>query len=248
MAAEDATWAVHTVVYGDTFWDILTARYGSEPSTDLMWAAAEYNQLEDPSDIPVGTQITLPPLAVLLGEQAAPAPPVAPVPEAAPRSSRRQPVVEDGSPVAAEPVVAAEASAVDSCGAGATAWTAMLPLPQRRWQRHCRRRPTVRLRCRCRRRRTSVPADEGAPVPPWLAAMAGATTLSVGLLAVYRRLRRRQGAAGARAWRLMPSGESARLHSQLVAAADLPLVRWASQELSAVMFGLDAPAGGALGC
>ena len=77
-------------------------------------------------------------------------------------------------------------------------------------------------------------------MPPWLAEMAGATTLSVGLLAVYRRLRRRQGAAGARAWRLMPSGESARLHSQLVAAADLPLVRWASQELSAVMFGLDA--------
>ena len=79
---------------------------------------------------------------------------------------------------------------------------------------------------------------------PWLVGLAGATTLSAGLLAVYRRLRRRQTAAGARAWRLMPSGESARLHRQLVAAADLPLVRWAGQELSGVLFGLGRPAAG----
>ena len=104
VAAEDATWAVHTVVYGDTFWDILTARYGSEPSTDLMWAAAEYNQLEDPSDIPVGMQLTLPPLAVLLGEQAAPAPPVVPVPEAVPVAvEAAPPVAEDGAAGAAGP-------------------------------------------------------------------------------------------------------------------------------------------------
>ena len=79
---------------------------------------------------------------------------------------------------------------------------------------------------------------------PWLVGLAGATTLSAGLLAVYRRLRRRQSAAGARAWRLMPSGESARLYRQLVAAADLPLVRWAGQELSGVLFGLGRPAAG----
>ena len=42
----------------------------------------------------------------------------------------------------------------------------------------------------------------------------------------------------------MPSGESARLYRQLVAAADVPLVRWAGQELSGVLFGLGRPAAG----
>jgi len=42
----------------------------------------------------------------------------------------------------------------------------------------------------------------------------------------------------------MPSGESARLHRALVAAADLPLVRWAGQEISGVLFGLGRPPAG----
>lgn len=43
---------------------------------------------------------------------------------------------------------------------------------------------------------------------------------------------------------MMPAGESARLHRQLVAAADLPLVRWAGQEISGVLFGLGRPVAG----
>ena len=54
------------------------------------------------------------------------------------------------------------------------------------------------------------------------------------------------GLGGAAAWRLMPSGESARLHRALVAAADLPLVRWAGQEISGAVR-LGAAAGGAGG-
>ena len=79
---------------------------------------------------------------------------------------------------------------------------------------------------------------------PWLAGIGSALVLSSGLVAAYRRLRRRQASAGAAAWRLMPSGESARLHRALVAAADLPLVRWAGQEISGVLFGLGRPPAG----
>ena len=232
VGPEDATWAVHTVVYGDTFWDILTARYGGEPSTDLVWTAAEYNHLEDPSDIPVGMQITLPPLAVLLGEAAPPEPPIASIPEAAPTPVEPAPVV---------PAAPSEASrtTVEAAGSPLDAEVPAPIAPERRRQSAPTDPPPE---APVSTTSVSAPADGGAAaVPPWLAAAAGATTLSVGLLAVYRRLRRRQGAAGARAWRLMPSGESARLHSQLVAAADLPLIRWASQELSAVMFGLAGP-------
>ena len=61
VAAGEATWALHTIVAGDTLWDILEGHYGFV-SADLVWSIAAYNGLEDPSDIPIGTVITLPPL------------------------------------------------------------------------------------------------------------------------------------------------------------------------------------------
>lgn len=61
----DATWAVHVIVHGDTLWDILNDDYG-HVDADLIWHIAEINGLEDPSDIPIGTSITLPPLDQLI--------------------------------------------------------------------------------------------------------------------------------------------------------------------------------------
>ena len=86
--------------------------------------------------------------------------------------------------------------------------------------------------------------DEDGSTAPWLVGISSALVLASGLLAAYRRLRRRQATAGAKAWRLMPSGESARLHRALVSASDVSLVRWAGQEISGVLFGLGRPVAG----
>lgn len=234
-----ATWAMHTIVVGDTLWDILEAHYGYVDG-DLVWLVAGYNGIEDPSDVPVGTAITLPPVAdglvvdavsvpVPVPEPVSPAPavevPAAPAPvletvvaEHVPELTALPPSdtvpvdgeVEPLSEQAAPPVVAS--ATTDRTGTGSV--------------------------------ESSGEADGDGTVAPWLAGLVGTTTLSVGLAAAYRRLRRRQTASGSRAWRLLPSGESARLHRALVAAADLPLVRWAGQELSGVLFGLGRPVAG----
>ena len=231
VPADAATWSAHTIVVGDTLWDILEGHYGFVDGRSGV-GGRRLQRLEDPSDIPVGTVVTLPPLAGADRRRHQPRRRTPP-PSAAARRVSRAPVV---APAPAAPV--AEAPAVEpvprprSSAASPTA----APRPARR------RRLTPATPTRRRRRRPI--GEAGASVAPWLVGLAGATTLSAGLLAVYRRLRRRQTAAGARAWRLMPSGESARLHRQLVAAADLPLVRWAGQEMSGVLFGLGRPAAG----
>ena len=74
---------------------------------------------------------------------------------------------------------------------------------------------------------------------PWLAGIGSALVLSSGLVAAYRRLRRRQASAGAAA--VVEVGAVA---PPLVAAADLPLVRWAGREISGVLFGLGRPPAG----
>ena len=42
VAAGEATWALHTIVAGDTLWDILEGHYGFV-SADLVWSIAAYN-------------------------------------------------------------------------------------------------------------------------------------------------------------------------------------------------------------
>lgn len=77
VSVDAATWSVHMIVVGDTLWDILEGHYGFVTG-DLVWEVAVYNSIEDPSDIPVGTPVTLPPLTVLTGE--APSTTAAPTP------------------------------------------------------------------------------------------------------------------------------------------------------------------------
>ena len=83
VAAGEATWALHTIVAGDTLWDILEGHYGFV-SADLVWSIAAYNGLEDPSDIPIGTVITLPPLDAAGVPLPAPAASVPTPPDAGP--------------------------------------------------------------------------------------------------------------------------------------------------------------------
>jgi nucleoid-associated protein YgaU len=57
-----ASWATHTVVAGDTLWEVLEAHYGWV-TADLVWHVAAVNNLDDPSMIAIGTVIALPSLA-----------------------------------------------------------------------------------------------------------------------------------------------------------------------------------------
>lgn len=58
----DATWTVVSVQRGDTLWDIVDDHYG-HATGELVWTVVEANpELEDPSLIFAGQQITLPPV------------------------------------------------------------------------------------------------------------------------------------------------------------------------------------------
>ena len=242
-----ATWATHTIVVGDTLWDILEAYYGFVDG-DLVWSVAAYNGIEDPSDIAVGTVITLPPLVdgVVADTTAVSSPPA--VPETAP-------VAEAGTPTPVEPVIPPTTPPIEDEFSPESVPPSVPPVALSPDVEQVLAEAPFGATASSDGSSDRVDVDDAASVPsggtdggvvlaPWLAGVAGATTLAVGLLATYRRLRRRQAASGSRAWRLVPSGESARLHRALVEAADLPLVRWAGQEISGVLFGLGRPVAG----
>jgi nucleoid-associated protein YgaU len=245
VPAGAATWSVHTVVAGDTLWDILEARYG-EVTADLVWSVADYNGIKDPSDLAIGTRITLPPPTLSRGEEEAPprrppAPP--PAAEETARTAKHPAAGSPPSPPVSEgatppPVIKAPAQPPVLAEVSDPADAPVEVPPVKTPPDSAPSSPATTT--------SSTKGADAVELAPWLVGLAGATTLAAGLLAVYRRLRHRQAAAGARAWRLMPSGPSAELYRQLVAAADLPLVRWAGQELSGVLFGLGHPAAGPL--
>ena len=233
VAAGESTWSLHSIVAGDTLWDILDSHYGFV-SADLVWAIAAYNGLADPSDVPIGTVITLPPLdaaGVPIPETVHPTP-VAEhevVPAPAPAAPPSVPMIETGpSQETVEEVEAPSASTAN------TAEVAPVPRPVGSSSTTDPPAATAPV----------VTDDEESSTAPWLVGISSALVLASGLLAAYRRLRRRQATAGANAWRLMPSGESARLHRALVRASDVSLVRWAGQEISGVLFDLGRPVAG----
>lgn len=78
---------------------------------------------------------------------------------------------------------------------------------------------------------------------PTLAGLTGATVVSTGLLLTYRRLRQRQAATGARhAYRQLSNGDQPDIERAIVAAADVPMVRWAAHELRRVLTHADVVA------
>jgi nucleoid-associated protein YgaU len=96
----DASWATHTVVAGDTLWEILESHYGWV-SADLVWHVAEVNDLENPSMIAIGTVLTLPSLAEDGNEVTADQPPaVEPSPAVVEPSPTSSPPTTPASPAA----------------------------------------------------------------------------------------------------------------------------------------------------
>ena len=68
--AADPAIGVHRIVRGDTLWDILKDHYGWVDGR-LVAFVADYNGIADPSNIPIGTDVLLPPLPVELSSTAA---------------------------------------------------------------------------------------------------------------------------------------------------------------------------------
>lgn len=98
----DGALAAHRIVHGDTLWDIVDAQYG-HVDMNLVWFVADFNSIADPNNIPIGTDIQLPPepgttLPAQVSTQ--PDPPVAdlPVVSAPPPVTVSAPVVEASTP------------------------------------------------------------------------------------------------------------------------------------------------------
>jgi hypothetical protein len=81
----------------------------------------------------------------------------------------------------------------------------------------------------------ATPSGDGASATPILVGLAGATALSTGLALRLRWLRRRRATRGSAAAAVIPSDAEV----AVVAAADVPLVRWAGQQIATLIRDLD---------
>jgi nucleoid-associated protein YgaU len=79
---------------------------------------------------------------------------------------------------------------------------------------------------------SAVVAHDHGSAAPWPAVLAGATALASGIILTQRRLQNRAAATTARRLRPQPLGRTRQLERALVAASDIPLVRWANHELA----------------
>jgi hypothetical protein len=221
---------VITVQAGDTLWDLSEARLQAadgqpaEPAETLDYLqqviAANPDTIEDPNLIFVDEQFRFPAIGT---PRAAPAPaPTAP----SPSPSVEGPAAEPAPATIAVPAPPAPAVSTSAPTAPAAAEQTEHPKTEP---------PPVGAISR------PAPSDaSGDSSMPWLAGLAGTTVLASGLVLVHRRARQRAAAAGAA--NLRPTHRSRRarqVERSLIAASDLPLVRWANHELAALAERLD---------
>ena len=222
---------VVTIVRGDTLWDLSEDRIeeathapasGQETIEYLDEViAANPETIEDPNLIFPGEQFVFP----AIGEPPAPIVPVpesTPAPEPAPPEASPSPststTVEHDVPVSS--TVSTTATPTDAVPATSAAPQTGAPEPSVA--------PSF----------SSVGADSGAEsAMPWLAGLTGATVLSAGALAAYRRQQRRRAARGERTIR---RAAAARMETEraLVRVGDVSFVRWANHELAELARGL----------
>ncbi len=222
---------VVTIVRGDTLWDLSEDRIeeathaparGRETIEYLDEViAANPDTIEDPNLIFPGEQFVFP----AIGEPPAPIVPVpesAPAPEPAPPEASPSPststTIERDAPISSPvPTTATPTDAVPA--------TSAAPQPGAP-------EPSVAPSF------SSVGADSGADsAVPWLTGLTGATVLSAGALAAYRRQQRRRAAKGERAIR-HAAAANMETERALVRVGDVSFVRWANQELAELARGL----------
>jgi nucleoid-associated protein YgaU/DNA-binding SARP family transcriptional activator len=223
------------VVSGDNLWNLADARLeramGESPAgadvLDYVNAVIAANQtaINDPDLIYPGQRLVLPAVGT-------PPPPSAPPPAEtvdppAPPPVESAPITPSAATTVAD-TTAAPTSAPLSLPSVAAAVPAVSTTP-----------PTTERAVPASGagvRQVNAARDSSPDRAPVIVGVSGATALATGLLLVFRRLRRRQTAASARAARQRPVPERvASTERALVAAADVTLMDWAAEELRAVM-------------
>jgi len=215
----------YQVCRGDSLWAIAEKHLGS----GFRWKEIydlNRDQIHDPDYIDIGWTLTLPADAIGLPVAAA-VPPL--------QNAPVEPPVEPEQPAAPTTIPTPTTPMTDSTVAPSTPSTPVAtPAP-----------PTVMP--------SSAPPSEGASPPdptdvpastpaptgrvPVVPGIAGATALASGLLlALLRSRRHRTALAGHRAHR---AAHPTDLERAILAAADIPLVRWAGQELAALALAID---------
>ncbi|MFT3852005.1 MAG: LysM peptidoglycan-binding domain-containing protein [Ilumatobacteraceae bacterium] len=224
-AASTADVPHHAVVRGDTLWAITKARYGHVDAA-LIQAVSDYNGIADPNDIPLGVVILLPSedLLTTAGSPSVDLP-------ATPTDHDVPPavvVVDNGAepPIVAAPTAPAPTPASVSAPPSTTRPTDATDEPPE---------SSTVVPVRTTSVGASVDSSGGSDMPLRVG-LAGSSTLAAALLGVYCAMRRRQRVVGARGWRMRNRGRSIDTYGQLVAAADLPLTRWAAQELGGLLY------------
>jgi LysM domain len=200
----------HTIVYGDTLWDILKATYGYV-DVPLVHHVADYNQLADPNNIPIGTVIRLP---ALPGPAVTTSPP--PVEVAAttvdtPLAANTA-VTVDATIVPATPVVDESVASIvvtDPSPAASSPPLRLVPAPSIT---------------------ASTPEPQSSTPLPWALGGVASVGLATGLLELWRRRRRARWAAGGSPWRVGAASEQP--PEALAETSDLITVEWVASALS----------------
>lgn len=222
---------VVTVIRGDTLWDLSEDRIEEATNAPASGRetieyldeviAANPDTIEDPNLIFPGEQFVFP----AIGEPPAPIvpePESTPAPEPAPAEASPSPststTVEHDAPVSSPvPTTATPTDAVPATSAAPQTGAPEPPVA-----------PSF----------GSVGADSGSEsTMPWLAGLTGATVLSAGALAAYRRQQRRRAARGERTIRRVAATHM-ETERALVRVGDVSFVRWANHELAELARGL----------
>jgi nucleoid-associated protein YgaU len=229
-ATEARPTGTYTVQPGDTLWSIAgdelgdPHRFAEIVGLNLGRAQPDGASLTDPDLIRPGWQLRLPGAAT--NESASAPDPTMPVP----------------SPVPPEPPASREPNPPDTPSTlpsddmtnGPTT-TAVVPPPEGTDDNTTSDRSPSTPSTPADDGGSDQPPDDESPMAvnvPVLAGVTGATVLATGLMLHLRRLRRRRTTVTARArWRPLHRSQ-ADAEQAIVAAADLPLVRWAGQELA----------------
>jgi nucleoid-associated protein YgaU len=222
---------VITVKTGDTLWDLSDQRLADAGDTNVTGTeivgyldqviASNPDVIEDPNLIFPGEQFAFP----QIGE--------APQPTFEPPVLDAVPDVEL-EPVAPLPTVSTDAPIVTA----STVDPVELPVQTSETVTSAAPMPTVD-------ERSVVPTltaevGQGTSTAPWLAGITGSTVLAVGALGLLRRRRAVVAVRGARHLRPSTADANRTTERQLVAASDVPLVRWVNHELACLVDGLDA--------
>ena len=222
---------VITVKTGDTLWDLSDQRLADAGDTNVTGSeivgyldqviASNPDVIEDPNLILPGEQFAFP----QIGE--------------APQPTFDPPVVDtvpdvELEPVAPLPTVSADAPIVTA----ATVDPVELPVQTSETVTSAAPTPTVDERSVIPT--PTVEVGHGTSTAPWLAGITGSTVLAVGALGLLRRRRAVAAVRGARHLRPSTADANRTTERQLVAASDVPLVRWVNHELACLVDGLDA--------